>query len=258
MAAVSTAPSRKHANASGSRSLSRSSESQGRPRAGSPCGTVAQQLHPARVEAEPARRQDAADHHEERHGLVFERNLAEDEHGQGGSSDRERGGIGFVKVLQEVTAVLPEVAMGAVDAEKLGQLGAREKQRHAALEPDHHALGDEVHDRAGLDEPRDERDERHEQGGAGGQRLNRVVSPPAMLAQRRADEEGDGGGDRDGGVARTAEQPENQPAEQARVESRLRRQVGQRGVAQSGRQEVGRERDAGDDIPAQPRPVVEI
>ena len=43
---------------------------------------------------------------------------------------------------------------------------------------------------------------------------------------------------------------------EARVEPGLGRQVGQRGVAQAGRQQVGRERDAGDEVAAQPRSVV--
>ena len=76
------------------------------------------------------------------------------------------------------------------------------------------------------------------------------------LAQRRADEQRNGGGDRDGRVPRTAEQPEDQPAKQAGVESRLGRQIGQRGVAQAGGQQIGRERDAGDDVAAQPCLVV--
>jgi hypothetical protein len=47
---------------------------------------------------------------------VLEENLPQHEHGQSDASNRERGGIGFVQVLQEVTAVLPEIAVGAVDA----------------------------------------------------------------------------------------------------------------------------------------------
>ena len=218
----------------------------------------AQQLHPARFEAEPARSQNAADHDEQRHGFVLEKNLPEHEHRQGDASNGQRGGIGFTQVLQEVAAVHPEIAVGTVDAEQLGQLRAGEEQGDAALEPDHHALGDEIDDRTGLGQPRDERDERHEQGRARRQRpeAGRVAS--RNFAQRRADEQGNGGGDRDGRVARAAEQPEDQPAKQAGVKSRLGRQVGQRGVAQPGRQQVGGERDAGDDVTPQPGSVRRI
>ena len=41
-----------------------------------PLRHFAQQLHPARFEAEPARSHDAADHHEQRHGFVLEKNLS--------------------------------------------------------------------------------------------------------------------------------------------------------------------------------------
>ena len=147
----------------------------------------AQQLHPARFQAEPARSHNAADHDEQRHGFVLEKNLPEHEHGQRGASNRERRGIGFVQVLQEVAAVLPEIAVRAVDAEQLGQLRAGEEQRHAALESDHHAFGDEVDDRARLDQPGDEGDERHEQGRARRQRAEPASCrrPQFRLATRR-------------------------------------------------------------------------
>ena len=161
-------------------------------------------------------------------------------------------GLVSPRCFRKCAAVLPEIAVGAVDAEQLGQLRAGEEQRHAALEPDHHALGDEVDDRARLDQPGDEGDERHQQGRARRQRAEPGRVAAGNVAQRRADEQGNGGGDRDGRVPRTAEQPEDQPAKQARVESRLGRQVGQRGVAQAGRQQVGGERDAGDDVAPQP------
>ena len=224
--------------------------------AGSPCGTSPSSFTPRASRPSQRRSHDAADHHEQRHGFVLEKDLPEHEHRQRDAANRERGGIGFVQVLQEVAAVLPEIAVGAVDAEQLGQLRAGEEQRHAALEADHHALGDEVDDRARLGQPRDERDERHQQGRARRQRAEPGRVAAGDLAQRRADEQGNGGRDRDGGVPRTAEQPEDQPAKQARVESRLGRQVGQRGVAQPGRQEIGRQRDAGDDVTPQPGLVV--
>ena len=52
-------------------------------------------------------------------------------------------------VPEELPMRLPEITVRAVDAKQLRQLRAGEKQRHAALEADHHAFGDEVYDRAG-------------------------------------------------------------------------------------------------------------
>ena len=80
-------------------------------------GHCAQQLYPPRFEAKQRRSRDPADHHEQRHRLVLQENLPEDEHRQRSASNRQRGGIGFVQVLQEVTTVFPEIAVGAVDAE---------------------------------------------------------------------------------------------------------------------------------------------
>ncbi len=80
-----------------------------------------------RLKTKPARSQDAAHNHKQCHGLVLEKNLPEHEHRQGGTSDRERGGIGFWQMFQKITAVLPEISVGTVNAEQFGQLGAGKK-----------------------------------------------------------------------------------------------------------------------------------
>ena len=103
-------------------------------------------------------------------GLLSRKILPSTIDGEGGPADGERSGIGFVQVREEMSAVLPEIAVRAMNAEQLGQLRADQEQRDAALEADHHAFGNEVHDRAGLDHPRDERNERDEQRRARRQR----------------------------------------------------------------------------------------
>ena len=52
-----------------------------------PLRHFAQQLHPARVEAEQRRSHDAADHHEQRHGFVLEEHLPEHQHRQRDAAD---------------------------------------------------------------------------------------------------------------------------------------------------------------------------
>ena len=146
--------------------------------------------------------------------------------------------------------------MGAGNPEELRQLRAGEKERHAALEADHDALGDEVDDRPGPDEPGEERDQRDEERRAGGERAEPGGIATGDLAERGTDEKRNGRGDRDGRVARTAEQPENQSAEETGVETRLRGEVGKGRIAEAGRHHVGRERDAGDEVAAQPGAVV--
>ena len=63
-------------------------------------------------------------------------------------------------------------------------------------------------------------------GISGGDPMRFGALAAGNIAQRRADKQGNGGGDGDGRVARAAEQPEDQPAKQARVESRLGIQPG--------------------------------
>ena len=132
---------------------------------------------------------------------MLQEHLAQREHRQRQPSDEQRRGIRFVQVLDEVPAVLPEAPVRAVKTEQLRQLGAGEEQCHAALEPHHHALRDKIHDDSGPRQPRDERDERHEQRGARGQRAKPRRVAAGHLAERRADEQRDGGRHRDHRVA---------------------------------------------------------
>ena len=90
---------------------------------------------------------------------------------------------------QELAAVLPEVAMRAVDAEELRELRASQIKSHAALEADHHALGDEIDDRTGTDGPRDEGDDAHEYGRACCKRPEPGGISPGDFGQRGADQQ---------------------------------------------------------------------
>jgi hypothetical protein len=217
---------------------------------------LAEQLHAARLQPEPGRRENAADHDEERHRDALHEHTAEDEQRERGEPDGERRRIRLAEVPEEVAAVLPEAPVGAGEPEELRQLRAGEEQRHAALEADHHALGDEVHDRARLDEPRDERDERDQERRPRRERTEPRRVPTRDLAERRADQDGDGGRDRDDRVPRAAEEPEHQPAEQAGVQSGFRRKPGERGVAEPGRQEIRGERDACGHVVPEPAALV--
>ena len=141
---------------------------------------------------------------------------------------------------------VPEVAVAAGEAEQLRQLRARQKQRDTALEADEHGFREEVDDGAGAERVGREGQSGDEQGGAGGERGVACGIAAGDRPERGADEQRDRRRDGDGGLARTAEQPEHEPAEQARVEPRLRRQAGERRVAEAGRQQVRGERDPGD------------
>ena len=109
---------------------------------------------------------------------------------------------------------------------------------------------------AGADQPGDEGDrgdhERHARRERGVAR--RIAA--AQLADRRADQQRQRRGDGDDRVRRAAEQPEDEAGEEAGVEPRFGRQAGQRRVADARGQQVGGERQAGDDVRPQPRRLV--
>ena len=219
-------------------------------------GHLAEELHPAGFEIEQGRHHDGADNHEQGHRLVLEVDLAEDQEEQRDPADGERRDVGLTEMGQELPAVLPEVAMRAMDAEQFRQLGAGEEEGHSALEPDHDAFGDEVHDRAGADQPGDERDQRRQQCGGRGERAEPGRVAAGQFAERGSDEERNGRRDGNRRVARTAKEPEDQTGEEACIEACLGRQIGERGVAEPGGEHIRRQRDAGDHVPPQPRPLI--
>src|SRR6476620_7117187 len=69
-------------------------------------------------------------------------------------------------MLKEMAAVLPEISMRAVKAEKLWELRAGQKEGDAAFETGHHAFGNEIYNDACFDEPGEERDECNKQSGS--------------------------------------------------------------------------------------------
>ena len=154
-------------------------------------------------------------------GRFFRTVLPSSSSDQRGDAQRERRRVGAAEAAQEMAHALPEIAVAAAEAEQLGQLRARQEQRDAALEADEHGFGEEVDDGAGARGVGRERERRDDQRRARGERgvARRVAA--RHLAERRADQQRDRRGDGDGGVARAAEQPEHEPAEQARVEARL-------------------------------------
>ena len=111
IATVSTAPSRKHASASGSRSFTSSQPTAGSRRSRQAARHLAEHLHAAHVEAEDRSGDDPADHDEQRDRPVFQEHLAGDEHARA-RSVRAASDVGFVSCRwrEEVPAAFPEAA----------------------------------------------------------------------------------------------------------------------------------------------------
>src|SRR5207302_3353489 len=155
-----------------------------------------------------------------------------------------------------MAAVPPKISVCAVEAEKLGQLRAGEKESDAALEAGHHAFGNKIYNDSCFDEPRDERDQRNEQRGPCGECAKACGIATRDLAKRRAGEQRDRGRNCDDCVPRTAKQPKDESTKQTRVKAGLGRQIGQGRISQTGGKKIRGERNASEKIAAQPASII--
>src|SRR6266568_2085138 len=130
------------------------------------------------------------------------------------------------------------------------------KKPYAALESGHDALRNEIHHDSGLREPRNEGDERDEQRCAGRERAKAHRITARHFAERRADDQRDGGSNRNRSVPRTAKGPEDQATKQASVKTSFRRQIGKRRVAQSRGKQICGKRNAGENIASEPTSII--
>ena len=153
-------------------------------------------------------------------------------------------------------AVLPEIPLHPREPTEFGQLRAGEKQRETALEANHDSIGNEAHDGTRFRQPGSKRNHRDQQSRAGRQRAKAGNVTVRQSAERRTDQQRDGGGDRHGGVFRIAEKPERQPREQAGIQTGLGRQSSERSVADGLRHEVRCERHSGNQIAAKPPAII--
>ena len=109
-----------------------------------------------------------------------------------GPADADRSRIHLAKVFEKVPAVMPEIPVFAVKTKQLGQLSAGKKKCHAALEAHHHALGDEIHNRARFDQPGDKRNQRHQQSRPCCQRTEPTCIAAGDISQRGSNQQRDG------------------------------------------------------------------
>src|SRR5215203_1151340 len=128
-------------------------------------------------------------------------------------------------MLKEMAAVLPKISVRAMQAEKLGQLRAGQKEGDAAFEAGHHAFGNEIYNDACFNEPGDERDECNKQSGSGSECAKSCGITACDFAKGGTNEQRDRRSDSDNCVPRTTKQPEDESTEQTGVKSSLRRQI---------------------------------
>ena len=103
-------------------------------------------------------------------GLLGRNFFAKNQHRQRRAAEQERRAVRLAEMAEKHVHAFPEIAVADFHAEEFRQLRARENQRHAGLESQHHAFRNEVHRRARARQPRDKGDRRREQRGAGGER----------------------------------------------------------------------------------------
>ena len=187
---------------------------------------------------------------------MLEKNFSNDEERQRDSSNQKRDRVRFAEVLEEEARVSPKAPMCAMKTEQLRQLCAGKEKRYAALESGHDALRNEIHHDSGLREPRNEGDERDEQRCAGREHAKTHRITARHFAERRADDQRDGGSNRNRSVPRTAKGPEDQATRQASVKTSFRRQIGKRRVAQSRGKQICGKRNAGENIASEPTSII--
>ena len=147
------------------------------------------------------------------------------------------------------------VAVG-LDAEDLGDLLDGDQQRQPEHEAEQHGLREELRDPAELEDPGRDRDEAGQDRERRGQ--GDVLGAPGggELRDGRRRHDRDRRGDRHDQLARAAEQRVGEQPDRRRVEGVLGRHSGQLRVGHALRDEDGAHREPGDEVEAEPAPLV--
>ncbi len=220
---------------------------------GQSLGHLSKQLHALRVELEESRGGNAGDDDEECHRAVTQPEFAREQDRQRSQPYEKRDGVGLGQVREEIGTAIPEIAaVRAGKPEQLRELRAREVQRETRLEADKHRFREGSDGAAGAHQPcRDRDDGHHERQGCGERRVPGGIAR-AQFRGRGAGEQRQRGCHRDHRVPRAAEDPEQETRKKTGVEPGLRRQSGERRVADAGGQQVGRKRQPRDEIGPEP------
>src|SRR5215472_16725088 len=113
-----------------------------------------------------------------------------------------------------------------------------------------------MHQHSGFREPRNEGDQGDQQRRSGCERAEARDIAATNLAKRRPDDQSNGGGNRDGSVTRTAKDPEDKSCKETGVKTYFRWQVRKGRIAQRRGEQIRGERDAGENIAAQPTRII--
>ena len=213
--------------------------------------------HPFVGEVERLDGQDAEEDDDERGGDRRRQPAETEQDDQRRETDGEGLPLGVAEVGDDVPHLLEEVVALSFDAEELGDLADDDRQREADDEPLQHRLGDEVGEEA---EPRQPGDEREESRGEGEQRREggEILIRPAggQVGHRRRRQRGGRRHRPDDEMPAAAERRVEDQRGRGGVQADDRRDAGDRGVGQRLGHQHRPDGQPGDDVAAQPAPVV--
>ena len=204
---------------------------------------------------EHRRSEDAPDHHKQSNGLVLQEHLARKDDGQCHRPDQKTKRVCFFKMREEISHALPEIAVAALEPEKLRKLRGTEVERNTRFEPDQNRFRDKVDEHARADGPRNERYRADKQRCARSQRPETHRIAAGQFAQRCSNQQRNGRRHRHRRVSRTTENPEDQSGKEAAIQAGFGREAGEGGVADVGGDQVGREGDRGDGVGSKSSPA---
>ena len=173
--------------------------------------------------------------------------------------DERRGnGVAVEHTAHEGLGLPEQTGRVGAEPEQRRELAHEHYQRDAVEEPDAHRLREQVGQRP---EPREARDDAHD---ADQQRERTGERDRLLRITVRADQRQHGRGDErgDGGVGPEHEDPGRtedrvgQQRDDGRVQTRHRRQTGELGVRHPLREQERGQRDAGNEVTAQPSPLI--
>ena len=171
MAAVSTAPRRKHAKASGTRLLTvwdavfqlLQSTAPGKPSAGIPCGTLPNSFTPRASKPSQLAARMPPSTTNNATGLFLRKIFPKNQYRQRGAADRQRGGIGFVRCLTKLALFTQKLPCAPWIPNNLGNCVLARKNATPHLNPTITLSEMKLTIRTGFGQPRDEGNERDEQ-----------------------------------------------------------------------------------------------
>ena len=210
------------------------------------------------VEVEELDGKDAEEHRDERprhDGRVF---LQRDDEDERRRADEEGDPARAAELADEPPELLEEVTLGLLDPEQLRQLADDDREREADDEALQHRLRDEARQEAEPEEPGGEGEEADDQRERDRELDERIRARRSEIADR-------GGRERRRGRHRPRDEvagaPERGVEDQRagrRVEADDRRDTGDRRVRERLRHEHRPNGQSGDDVAAQPPPLVAV